>query len=312
MSSNNNPAPVDAHAVSLITALAQEAATPMIAAVDTAGLGEGLPPKVQVGFDRKSQKFFSIHSLIEEARQAPKRRRGTAVAGTLASFIALVNRHKDDQSALFGQTGYPNPKLTAVLNYDSAESAARHGDHRIDYAFPLTEEFKAWVNGNAKPMGQAEFAMFLEEHSAELAAPEDGEKSLYERLFREKFATPSEVIELSRYLDVHVAARVKQGIRLQTGEKMLEFSEEHQNAAGEKVVIPGVFMLSVPAFVDGDAVRIPARLRYRITSGAISWHYQLYRWESFLRETVEHALLDAARETGLPAYDGAPESGKAG
>ncbi|TIN90391.1 MAG: DUF2303 family protein, partial [Mesorhizobium sp.] len=70
--------------------------------------------------------------------------------------------------------------------------AARNRSHRIVYAFPLTEEFKAWVNGNAKPMAQDVFAAFLEEHAAELAAPTDGERSEYERLFNEKMATPSE------------------------------------------------------------------------------------------------------------------------
>ena len=123
--------------------------------------------------------------------------------------------------------------------------------------------------------------------------------------------TPSEVVALSRHLEVHVNAKAKQGIRLQTGERQVEFSEEHVNAKGEAVVIPGVFMVSVPAFVDGDAVRIPARLRYRITGGEIKWFYQLYRWEFFLREQVGRDLKDAAKDTGLPAFEGAPETGSA-
>lgn len=105
-----------------------------------------------------------------------------------------------------------------------------------------------------------------------------------------------------------VAARVKNGVRLQTGERTVEFTEEHQNSKGEAVIIPGVFMVSLPAFVDGEAVRIPARLRYRIVSGDIKWFYQLYRWEFFLREQVGHDLKQASNETGLPAYEGAPES----
>ena len=88
----------------------------------------------------------------------------------------------------------------------------------------------------------------------------------------------------------------------------MEFSEEHQNAKGEAIVVPGIFMVSVPAFVDGDAVRIPARLRYRVVQGKVMWFYQLYRWEFFLREQVGHDLKDAADKTGLPAYEGAPEA----
>lgn len=299
---------VDAHAIELIAKLTEEAAGAQIVPIYTDGLGEGLPATVPVGFDAKQQRFTSLKTLVEEFRQSPQRRKGTATADTLRSFIDLVKLHKDDRSVIFGKTTYPDPKLTAVINYDSAGTDARHGDHRIVYAFPLTDEFKLWIGQNKKPMEQDAFAAFLEEHSAELAAPSDAEVIEYQRLFGERFATPSEVIELSRHLEVFVSARAKQGIRLQSGERVLEFSEEHMNAKGEPVTIPGLFMVSVRAFIDGDAVRIPARLRYRVASGSVSWFYQLYRWEAFLREQVEHDLFDAARETGLAHYQGAPES----
>ncbi len=302
-----NPSALDAHAIELIERLTQEAGKPEITVIVTKGLGVGLPDAVPVAFDRKTNRFQSLHALIEEARLAPSRRKGTATADTLKSFIDLINRHKDDRSALFGKTTWPEPKLTAVVNYDDAGTDARHGDHRIVYTFPLTAEFKTWIEGNGKPLDQAEFAFFLEEHSAELAAPSDAEKNIYEALFKEGFATPSEVIQLSRHLEVFVAAKAKQGIRLQTGERVVEFAEEHQNANGEKIVIPGIFMVSVPAFIDGDPVRIPARLRYRISGGSIKWFYQLYRWENFLREQVEHDLFDAAKATELPSFQGAPE-----
>jgi len=306
--SKNDDSALDAHGIELVKELASEAATPTILLVDTRDF-IGLPASVPVSFDRKSQTFNSVKSLIEQFRQAPDRRKGTATVETLASFIALTNLHKDTGSVLFGKTVWPDPKLTAVLDYDREGVEARNRSHRIVYAFPLTEEFKAWVNGNAKPMPQDVFAAFLEEHAAELAAPMDGERSEYERLFNEKMATPSEVIALSRHLEVFVAARVKNGIRLQTGERTVEFMEEHQNAKGEAVIIPGIFMVSVPAFVDGDAVRIPARLRYRIVSGDIKWFYQLYRWEYFLREQVGCDLKRAAEETSLLAFEGAPEQG---
>lgn len=307
--SKNDDSPLDAHGIELVKALAAEAADPSILIVETKGLSEGLPAGVPVAFDRKSQTFNSVKSLIEQFRLAPDRRKGTATVDTLASFIELVNRHKDDDSVIFGKTSYPEPKLTAVLDYDKEGVPARNRSHRVVYTFPLTEEFKAWVNANTKPMPQDVFAAFIEEHAAELAAPMDGERSEYERLFNEKMATPSEVVALSRHLEVFVAARVKNGVRLQTGERTVEFTEEHQNAKGEAVIIPGVFMVSVPAFVDGDAVRIPARLRYRIVSGDIKWFYQLYRWEYYLREQVGHDLKHASNETALPSFEGAPESG---
>jgi len=299
--------PLDAHAIELIKGLVEEAAPADIVTIQTDGLGDGLPVAVPVAFDHKAQAMRSLKPLIEEYRLAPARRKGTETADTLASFIDLIKRHMDPGSVIFGRTLWPEPKLTAVLNYDDAEGPARHGDHRIVYAFPLTDEFKAWVAGSGQTMDQAEFAAFLEEHAAELASPTDGECSEYERLFKEGMATPSDVLGLSRHLEVHVNAKAKQGVRLQSGERQIEFSEEHVNAKGEAVVIPGVFMVSVPAFMDGDPVRIPARLRYRVKGGAVVWFYQLYRWQFFLREEVGHNLRAAADATGLPAFEGAPE-----
>lgn len=298
----------EAYSIDRIEALARRASDPQILLIDTKGLGPDLPASVPVGFNRANSSFTSLASLVREFMDVTGRRRGTARAETLESFIKLVDRHKDAQSALFGRCTWPEPKLTAVINYNAAGAEVRRADHRIVYAFPLTEEFKTWVGQNAKPMEQEAFAAFIEEHAAELAAPTDGERSEYERLFGEKMATPSEVLELSRYLEVFVAARAKQGVRLQTGERVVEFSEEHQNAKGEAVVVPGVFMVSVRAFVDGDAVRLPARLRYRVISGTVVWFYQLYRWEFYLREEVERDLDRAAEATGLPAFEGQPEA----
>ena len=184
---------------------------------------------------------------------------------------------------------------------------ARFGKHRIHYEFPLTEEFKVWTKLDGKPMEQVDFAAFLEEHAAELAAPLDGERSEYEPLFKERFATPAELIDLSRNLEIFVASRVKRAERLQTGERVVEFVSEHNNAKGEKVEIPGIFMVSVRAFVDGDPVRIPARLRYRMGAGTIHWFYQLYRADYWMRCQVQEDLRTAGEATGLPTYEGSPE-----
>jgi len=299
---------LDAHAIELVTALAGKAGAPEVVIIDTTDLGDDLPSKIPVAFNRATSSFTSLKNLVQEFRDVKARRKGTGQAETLESFIDLINRHKDDQSALFGRCSWPEPKITAVLNYNAADAEVRPADHRIVYAFPLTDEFKAWVGFHNKPMGQEVFAAFLEEHAAELAAPEDGERSEYERLFNELMATPSEVVALSRHLEVYVNSKAKQGIRLQSGERQVEFSEDHVDAKGQKVTIPGIFIVSVPAFVDGEVVRIPARLKYRITGGEIKWFYQLYRWESFLREQVGFDLKKAAEKAALPYFEGSPEA----
>ena len=305
----NNAIPDGADGVNAIVALAKAASDVSVITLPTTGLGNGLPPSVPVLIDQRPGGLMSSFATIIEAyRQRPEHRRGTAKITTLESFIALANRHKSEHSAIFARTEWPEPKLTAVIDYHQIEGQPAHLKHRIEYAFPITDELKAWIGCNGKLMEQAEFAAFLEEHAAELAVPLQAEANEYERLFKEKFAAPNELIALSRSLEIFVGARVKRAERLSSGERTVEFVEEHTNTKGEKVDIPGIFMVAIPAFIDGQPVRIPARLRYRAAGGSISWGYQLYRWEFWLRNQVQADLDRAAKATGLPAFEGAPEA----
>ncbi|SHF01015.1 Uncharacterized conserved protein YfdQ, DUF2303 family [Kaistia soli DSM 19436] len=294
-----------AGAAGLIADLARTASTPVLIEIKTDGLGEGLPPIVPALWDHTNQRVIDVQATLNAARQAPARRKGTAKVDTLQSFIDLIERHKDERSAIFAATIGREPKLTAVLDYNTGK-APFWGEHRIVYSFPLTDELKIWIDNNKRAMEQAEFATFLEEHAAELSAPFDAERVEYEQLFRRKIATPSEVLALSRSLEVFVNAKVKQANNLQTGERVLEFADEHVNAKGEPVDIPGIFMIQMRAFVSGDPIRIPVRLNYRL-KGGIVWFYELYRWEEWLRVEVRQALKQAGDDTGLPVFEGSPE-----
>lgn len=292
--------------VKAVAELAQKAILKEIVSVETKGLGDGLPAKVPMILNHQTGDTKALQHILEAYRQYPARRRGDARVDTLSSFIDLTNRHKTDDSVIFARAAWPQPKLTAVIDYHRLDGTADYGKHRIVYPFPITDEFKAWLDGNSKLMDQGEFARFMEDHAAELTAPYDQEKSDYERLFKCSFAAPNELIDLARHLEIFANHKVKQGIRLNSGESVLEFSEEHVNGKGEPITIPGIFMVAVPAFIGGDPVRIPARLRYRL-QGGIKWAYQLYRPAEWLREQVQADMAKAAAKTGLPAFEGAQE-----
>lgn len=303
---------VEGATVEAVAALAREASAPVVLQIPTKGLGRGLPDQVPVLWDRHEQKVISLLAEIHAAAPALERV-GTSTTTTLSSFCDLVNRHKDDGSVIFAKTDWPEPKLTAVIDYHKGGETheARHGKHRIVYPFPLTDEFKVWVGSNRKAFKQADFAEFMEEHAAELASPDTYEISTFEPLFKERFGTPAEIIDLSRHLEVNVGAKMKSAVRNASGERQMVFETEHTGVNGEPIDIPGIFIVSVPPFLSGDSepevVRIPARLRYRAVGGEVVWFYQLYRWEFFLRERVQGDLAAAVKQTGLPAFEGAPE-----
>ena len=295
--------------VEAIAKLAVEATKASLTALPNVARNYGLPADIPIIVDPAHAGFKSARALLEEWRTVPERRKGTASAFTLASFIALVNRQKSAASVIFASSTSAAPALQAVINYHPAEPGQLTGwcDHRVRYEFPLTKEVKVWRDMNAKSMSQGDFVLFLEEHAAELASPTQDERKTFEDLFREKCAEPNELIALARGLEIHVNSKVKQVSRPASGERILEFSEEHVNGKGEQVEIPGLFMVSVAAFVDGEPIRVPARLRYRV-AGGIAWSYHLYRLEEALRERVQSDLAIAAEQTGLMAFEGSPES----
>lgn len=301
--------PDDAKGIQEIADLARKGASFEIRNYSVSGLGDGLPSSVPILFDqRPGGKATEITGLLEAYRLMPERRRGNVLATTLASFAALCNRHKDEHSAIFAGTTYPNLQLLGVMDYHTLDHKPRWGKHCVLYNFPVTDEFQVWVEGDGKALEQQEFASFLENHAAELASPTAGEIDIYEHLFKEKMATPTEVIALSRSLEVKVGMKVKRGERLASGERTVEFVEEHMNSKGEKIDVPGIFIVSVAAFMDGEPVRIPARLRYRIQGGTILWFYQLYRWEKAVSDRVKEDLRQAGEDTGLPTFEGHPEA----
>ncbi len=180
--------------------------------------------------------------------------------------------------------------------------------HRIDYAFPASEEWKAWVKMNGEPMEQGEFAAFLEDRIADLSAPTEAEKIWLERDFGTTVATPAQLIQLSRGLQVNVDSVVKGVVNLATGEAQIAFEETHTDGDGKPLKVPGLFMLAIAPFFMGEKISLPVRLRYRKAGQKILWFYQMYRPDQFVTERVRDDLITVADRTELPTFEGSPEA----
>lgn len=282
--------------------------------------GIGLPETITVAVRHGAEpKIESIASLLEASRTKPRAKAGTAKALTLRAFIDLTKRHMTEHSVVFADSTWTAPSLTTVVDYHrlNAETAqdgavevgaAENLKHRIVYPFPLSEEWRAWVGQNGKPMDQAEFAAFLEDRIADLSSPMEFERAQYEPLFGTTLATPADLIQLARGLAVNVEAKVKNAQTLQSGETSIQFEEVHKDADGKPIRVPGLFMLQVAPFFMGALARIPVRLRYRVRAGTLVWFYQIWRPEFFVAERVQNDVILVAKDTGLPTFEGAPEA----
>lgn len=256
-------------------------------------------------------------SEFENYRQRPRFRHGTAIMLSLESLIEHANRFKDLESVFFANNDRAAPTMTVVLDYhpSGAASAPRFGKHRGHYAFPLSDEWKAWMDANGKPMKMAAFAEFLEERIIDVQYLIPGEDEISEDL--QKFitacggdgtiATPQRLMELARGLQVYESSAVKEAVRLASGEGQVSFDVTHHDQDGKPLTIPGLFILAIPVFKMGAFYRIAARLRYRKTGEGIVFWYDLWRTD----RTFDHAFDEACElvkaETGLPVLLGKPE-----
>ena len=269
----------------------------------------GLPETIPVFVDRQSGALRGVKELVEQWRLSPDRKTGTAQVNTLESFIDLTNRHATEHSVIFGDTDWQKPSLTAIIDYheDAKAGYADNGKHRIHYAFPLSLEWQAWLKMNGKPMTQGEFAEFIEDHIADLAAPDTLEDEDFAEKFSTKVAYPNEMKQLSLGLQINAESRAKSIVKLQSGEGEVTWEEEHRDAKGDKIKVPGIFIINIPPFFLGAPCRIPVRLRYRLVAGSITWIFQLFRPDMYITEQVRRDLERAASDTGLPQYQGKPE-----
>ncbi|MBO0142295.1 DUF2303 family protein [Agrobacterium sp. Ap1] len=269
----------------------------------------GLPKSIPILLDSTNGQARSVKSLFDEWRQKPDRKVGTAIVNTLESFIDLVDRHKTEHSAIFADIDWKKPSLTGVIDYHdiASDGPANNGKHRVHYPFPLSEEWQTWVKFNGEPMGQSEFAEFIEDRIAELATPHEAEEIDWKEKLGGRVAHPNEIFTLSRGLKVNAETRVVNQVTLASGEAQITFEEEHKDQNGQKLNVPSLFIIRLPPFFRGEAVRIPVRLRYRVKAGALVWFYQLYRPDQYITEEVERSLLRAEAATELPTFQGKPE-----
>lgn len=290
-------------------------------------------PEVPVLVLPTSLKIHPLDAIIDAHRERPRRRKGTAQLQELASLIDHVNRFKDADSALFAKADPKAPTLMAVLDYhrrrnvypsEHAELTTedlpepmsnlgepRFGSHRAVYSFPLSDEWIAWSEQNGKPMGQAEFATWIEDRIIDVANPEhafNASKAFAEALGVAQFATPQRLLGLSRGLSIHVDERVTSRIDPATGETTMSYEATHNDAAGGSLSVPRAFLIQIPVFRGGIAYQFPVRLKYRTGGGKVVWFYEVHNVARAFADAFREACETAAEKTRLPLFYGSPET----
>jgi uncharacterized protein YfdQ (DUF2303 family) len=159
-------------------------------------------------------------------------------------------------------------------------------------------------------MSQVDFAAFIEDNVTNLVVAnlDDPDIKTYADLVQGTWANPSDMVGLSRGLQVNVKSVVRNAQTLASGEASFVFEETHSDGTGAPLKVANLFTILIPVFFAGEAYRIPTRLRYRVNEGRISWMYQLARPDLVFDDAFK-GIVDVVRnQTQAPVFLGTPEA----
>lgn len=229
---------------------------------------------------------------LEGMLPAPTRKRKSTKLQDADGFIFVVNEQKVEGATHLYYLQRPAPSFLAVFN-DHSKNAPGWRDHTASYAPPLSSEWQAWLGQNGKRMSQYDFAVFIEEHVADVVSP-----------------TGAEMLTMARHFEAKRNVNFSSAIRVDNGAVQLTYDEKVTATGGGQrgaLVIPEAFSLAVPVFENGSAYPLMARLRYRIADGgALAIWYDLIQPEKVMEAAVAKLRDVIAEKTDLTPINGMP------
>lgn len=208
----------------------------------------------------------SLTVLDGEERDAPLYKRGVYRFLDGDSLVRYVRKHGHTGSETWiDSTTY---SITAVLDANMEATPGRER-HRAVFQAQLTEAWQAWAALDGKLLSQTEFAEHIEGRDVDVIEP-----------------TSADMLELAQSFKATTSVTFEASKRLSDGQRQFEYRESIDAKAGRagRLDIPEAFSLALRPFEGAAVFKVRARLRYRLTEGALRIGYALERPEDILRE----------------------------
>jgi len=279
-----------------------------------------------------------LQEITEEVRAAseyikPNRRTGTAQMQDLQSLILWANRFKGKDSVLYANPDLESPSLTCIadyhgggapqIDYQFGDTTARHCAHRAVYEFPLSDEWKAWMEVSGNPMEKDDLGEFIEANAKDIMDPtpailkgkEDTKNADWEnrlittaQQIEGRYGQLTQLLAMSKLFQVFETSNLKVQTNRDTGESQIQFLNEHKSADGKPLDIPNLIIIAIPVFQGGALYRMPVRFRYRKSGGNIRFILSAYNPEKAFKAALNEAVQAATKATGLETFMGTPET----
>jgi uncharacterized protein YfdQ (DUF2303 family) len=247
-----------------------------------------------------SEAMAHAERLRLEDAVGPDRRKGTAAHQTLSSFIAHLQRFKDEHSAVWAKANEQQAQLVGIFNYHETGDTGtpRWGDHRAVYPCPLSGAWTAWGAGEEMELNQDEMAEFLESRDYDLTSGtlRSGSTSL----------APNVLLSMANKLEVYSNSTARRERDPGTGRVSVSFTEEKGLATGS-VQPPSAFLISIPVFEDAEPETMEVRLRVKVVDARAVFTLQIHDAERIWRKSFDKVCQQVILDTALPVYQGTPE-----
>ncbi|EMP1643075.1 DUF2303 family protein [Acinetobacter baumannii] len=200
---------------------------------------------------------------------------------TAKDFIAYVTRYADKNSLVF--VDVLRGKFKAVIDYHEVEKetntgsvlAPRHGKHAAHFIAEKTPEFKKIEDKLGEKFSQTNFALFLEDVMPYINQPD-----------------AAVLYEIVQTLNAKTNVDFKSGIRTDNGQVQLTYNETIEARAGVtgNLSIPEKLVFGIQVHRGGNHYALPARFRYRIKDGVITFWYDLDQLEKAIEKSMEDTV----------------------
>lgn len=232
---------------------------------------------------------------LEHLLPTPTRPRATVSVTDSDSFIKYVNKHGSlAECTIYADIDAEASRMAmiAVINDNGDNPGWR--DHTCSFEPKQSVEWKRWLGKNKAYMSQSDFATWLEDNLADVAAV-DGMPS------------GNDMLQLALGFERTAEKRLKSKINLQSGGVRLEYVDDEDKDTRTSLSVFERFTLGLPVF-DGSASAYPleARLKYRERDGKISFLFELIRPDRVFKTAVHEELGRIKDATGFMLLNGKP------
>ena len=230
---------------------------------------------------------------VEHFLAAPVRKRASVSVSDSSGFAAYVTKHAEVGAMIYADVDTIKEQFTlvGVLNEHSMTSPGWR-DHTCTLSRKRSVEWTRWASKNKAPMPQAEFAAWIEDNLADIAGVEG-------------MPTGSEMMQMAIGFERTSEKRLKSRINLQSGGFRLEYVDDEEKDTRTSMEVFARFAIGIPVFDGGAcAYQIDARLKYRESSGKLSFWYELIRPDRVFRQSVEEEVAEIAKATKLVIING--------